>query len=486
MKIAIVGFALSGFTFLKTILNNKTTDNLEIDIYEKRNEYPVGLPYENDSLDKLLNVNHNEMIYPPENRFAFAKWMEENNKYLDPVEKMAPRVYLGEYFKEESKNYLENPCVKLINEEVLELKVNVKNGTEKYTLKSKNHENTYDLVYLSTGATFYQDPYNLEGKDNYIAKPYPLEENLKNLPEDKKIAILGTSASSTDVFRYLVKNKNLKKPINFFTGPSEYKIVYIPFDGDIYDYYSPNESWIKKELEENGEISKKKLINTIENDFKKAGFDIKYAYETYNDHTLKLSKKAIKENDQALAFTEDYFIQFALYVADLVNFMNPIDRSDFLENYYPYLSFLGGKTPYYSMKMLLEKYDEGKMDIITNLEDIKVNTNGTYTLIGDKKKDADIIINCTGFEMNLEKIAQKLPLYESLLRNEMIMADQNEEGIAVTWPACNPLSKKYGALNNLFVTGMLITETDVDNNDARCIQKTATRIGEIVVKENNL
>ena len=115
MKIAIVGFALSGFTFLKTILNNSTTDNIQIDIYEKRNEYPVGLPYENDSLDKLLNVNHNEMIYPPENRFAFAKWMEENNKYLDPVEKMAPRVYLGEYFKEESKNYLENPCVKLIN-----------------------------------------------------------------------------------------------------------------------------------------------------------------------------------------------------------------------------------------------------------------------------------------------------------------------------------------------------------------------------------
>ena len=97
--------------------------------------------------------------------------------------------------------------------------------------------------------------------------------------------------------------------------------------------------------------------------------------------------------------------------------MNPIDRNDFLENYYPYLSFLGGKTPYYSMKMLLEKNDEGKMDIITNLEDIKVNTDGTYTLVGDKKKDSDIIINCTGFEMNLEKIAQKLPLYESLLNH---------------------------------------------------------------------
>lgn len=68
----------------------------------------------------------------------------------------------------------------------------------------------------------------------------------------------------------------------------------------------------------------------------------------------------------------------------------------------------------------------------------------------------------------------------------MIMPDQDESGIAVTWPACKALSKKYGRLNNLFITGMLITQTDVDNNDARCIQKTATRIGEIVVRENKL
>ena len=50
MKIAIVGFALSGFSFLKEILDKKNNYNLQIDIYEKRNEFPVGLPYEDDSL----------------------------------------------------------------------------------------------------------------------------------------------------------------------------------------------------------------------------------------------------------------------------------------------------------------------------------------------------------------------------------------------------------------------------------------------------
>ena len=403
MKIAIVGFGLSAFTFLKTILDNKNTKNIQIDIYEKRKEYPVGLAYETDSLDKLLNVNHNEMIYPPENRFAFAKWMEENNKFLDPVEKMAPRVYLGQYFKEESKKYIENPCVKIINEEVISLEVEIKNSKEIYYLKSQNHKDKYDLVYLGTGATFYQDPYDLEGRPNYIAKAYPLEEKLKDIPEDKRIAILGTSASSTDVFRYLIKNKNLGQPINFFTGPEEYKIVDIPFEGNIYDYYSPNQAWIENELEENKEISIEKLIKTIENDFKKAGYDVDYAYKTYKDHSLELSKKAIEKNDQALAFTEDYFIQFALYVADLANFMNPIDRKDFLETYYPYLSFLAGKTPYYSMKMLLDAFDNEKIDITTNLKEIKVNSDGTFTLKGNKEKKADLIINCTGFEMDLYK-----------------------------------------------------------------------------------
>lgn len=486
MKIAIIGFALSGFTFLKTILDNSKNKDLKIDIFEKRSEYPVGLPYETDSLDKLLNVNHNEMIYPPEDRFNFTKWMEENNKFLDPVEKMAPRVYLGEYFKEQAVPYIANPNIKIINEEAIEINVKINDKKELYNVGSENYKGEYDLAYLATGATFYQDPYGLRDTKNYIPKPYPLSQNYKEIKDDHRVTILGTSASSTDVFRYLRKNKNLDKTIEFFTGPDEYKIVDIPFEGDIYQYYSPNQAWIDKELKENGEISKEKLIKTIEDDFRKAGYKIDYAYKTYKDHSLELSRKAIETNDQALAFTEDYFIQFALYVADLVNYMNPMDRADFVDNFYPYLSFLGGKTPYESMKMLLDAYDSGKIDIITNTKKIKKNPDGTFTLTGDKRKKADVVINATGFELDLEKISQKLPLYNSLLGNEMIMADQNGECIAATWPRLNPLSKKYGVLKNLFVTGMMVTKTDLDNNDARCIQKTATRIAKIVVEENGL
>lgn len=486
MKIAIVGFALSGFTFLKTILDKKKHDDVKIDVFEKRDEYPVGLAYESDTLDKLLNVNNNEMIYPPEERFAFSKWMEENNKFLDPVEKMAPRMYLGEYFKEVAKPYINNPCVNIINEEALEIEVKIENERELYKVRSKNHEGKYDLVYLSTGATYYQDPYGLEGVKNYIPKPYPLGENYKDIKEDDRVAILGTSASSTDVFRYIIKNKNLNKTINFFTGDSEYKIVDIPYEGDIYQYYSPNQKRIDKELEKNGEISKDKVIKTIESNFKKAGYKVDYAYKTYKSHTLDLSRKAIEKNDQALAFTEDYFIQFALYVADLVNYMNPIDRVDFVENFYPYLSFLGGKTPYGAMKILLEAYDSGKIDVITNTKSVNKNKDGSFTLTGDKVRKADFVINATGFEMELEKVSQRIPLYHSLLKNEMIMADENEECIAATWPRLNPLSKKYAVLKNLFVTGMIVSQTDLDNNDARCIQKTAMTIAEIVLEENDL
>lgn len=486
MKIAIIGFALSGFTFLRTILDSKKHKDLKIDIFEKRDEYPVGLPYETDSLDKLLNVNNNEMIYPPENRFDFSKWLAKNNKFLDPEEDMAPRVYLGEYFKEIAKPYISNPSVHIINEEALEIEVKIKDKKELYKVRSENYEGDYDLVYLATGATFYQDPYGLEGSKNYFNKPYPLIDNFKDIKEDSKIAILGTSASSTDVFRYLTKNKNMTKTLDFFTGDSEYKIVDIPYEGDIYEYYSPNAAWIEKELSENGEISKDKLIKSIENDFNKAGYKIDYAYKTYKDHSLELSKIAIEKNDQALAFTEDYFIQFALYVADLINYMNPIDRKDFVDSFYPYLSFLSGKTPYGSMKMLLDAYDQGKIDVITNTKKIEKDPDGTFTLTGDRVKKADIVINATGFEMDLEKLAQKIPLFNSLLKNEMVMADQNGNCIAATWPRLNPLSKKYGVLKNLFVTGMIVTLTDLDNNDARCIQKTATRIGKIVVEDNSL
>lgn len=486
MKIAIVGFALSGFSFLKEILDKKKNDNLQIDIYEKRNELPVGLPYENDSLVKLLNVDSTEMVYPPCKRDDFPKWMDKHGKKLDPEEKMAPRVYFGEYLKDMAKAYLKDPSINIINEEVTEINVSLSEGEESYQIVSENHSNNYELVFLATGATCYNDPYKLKGEKNYIENPYPLEEKLKDIPNDKSIAILGTSASSTDVFRYLNEKKNLDKTINFFTGENEYKIVDIPYEGNIYDYYTPNQEWIDDKLRADSRIKLDCLLDTVRDDFKKAGYELEYAYNTYKDHTLDLSRKAIRENDQALAFTEDYFIQFTLYIADLVNYMNPVDRKKYMDEYYHYLAFLGGKTPYNSMKLLVDAYDKDKIDIITNSESVSKNDDGSFTLVGDNEKSADIVINCTGFDLDLDSLAKKIPLYESLYKNEMIMADEDNKGIAVTWPRCNPLSKKYGYLKNLFISGMIITNTDLDNNDARCIQNTAMRIADIVVNEYKL
>lgn len=486
MKIAIVGFALSGFSFLKSIIDNKKNDNLEIDIYEKRSEYPAGLPYEDDSYDKLLNVDSDEMIYPKENKDDFKDWMEDNNKKVDPIEKMAPRIYFASFLKDKAKDYIGLPFVNIINEEVTDISVSINDYKESYELRTKDKKSTYDFIFLATGASFYQDPYGLRGEDSYIESPYPLKDKLKDIDDDSSIAVIGTSAASTDVFRYLMKNKNLTKPINFFTGENEYKIVDIPYEGSIYDKYSLDDAWINRALSDNEFINLDELIKRIEKDFSDNGFDLRYAYNTYKDHSLDLSRKAITENDQALAFCEDYFMQFTVYVADIINNLRPQDRQIFLNKYYKYLSFLGGKTPYKSMKLILKAYDERNIDIITNSKSIEKTSNGSFLLKGDRSSYADVLINCSGIETNLNKVADKLPLYNNLLSKEMIMADKDGECIAVTWPRLNPLSKKYGCLRNISITGMMVTTTDIDNNDARCIQKSAERIGKILVDDYNL
>ena len=486
MKIAIVGFALSGFSFLKSVIDNKKNDKIEIDIYEKACEYPAGLPYEKDSLDKLLNVDTDEMIYPRENKDDFKDWMENNNKKVDPIEKMAPRVYFASYLKDKAKDYINLPFVNIINEEVTDIGVSIKDGKEIYELKTRDKKSTYDFIFLASGASFYQDPYKLSGEESYIESPYPLRDKLKDIDNDSSIAIIGTSAASTDVFRYLMNNKNLTKPINFFTGDSEYKIVDIPYEGNIYDKYSLDEAWIKKSLDHNEFIDLDDLIERIEKDFSENGFDLRYAYDTYKDHSLSLSRKAIDENDQALAFCEDYFMQFTVFAADIINNLRPQDREIFIDKYYKYLIFLGGKTPYESMKLILKAYDEGKIDIITNTSSVEKTSEGKFLLKGDRTAHADIVINSSGIETNLIKVSEKIPLYESLLSKEMIMADKDGDFIAVTWPRLNPLSKKYGCLRNISITGMMVSSTDIDNNDARCIQKSAKIIGEILVDDYNL
>lgn len=486
MKIAIVGFALSGFSFLKSVIDNMKNDKIEIDIYEKAREYPAGLPYEKDSLDKLLNVDTDEMIYPRENKDDFKDWMENNNKKVDPIEKMAPRVYFASYLKDKAKDYINLPFVNIINEEVTDIGVSIKDGKEIYELKTRDKKSTYDFIFLASGASFYQDPYKLSGEESYIESPYPLRDKLKDIDNDSSIAIIGTSAASTDVFRYLMNNKNLTKPINFFTGDSEYKIVDIPYEGNIYDKYSLDEAWIKKSLDHNEFIDLDDLIERIEKDFSENGFDLRYAYDTYKDHSLSLSRKAIDENDQALAFCEDYFMLFTVFAADIINNLRPQDREIFIDKYYKYLIFLGGKTPYESMKLILKAYDEGKIDIITNTSSVEKTSKGKFLLKGDRTAHADIVINSSGIETNLIKVSEKIPLYESLLSKEMIMADKDGDFIAVTWPRLNPLSKKYGCLRNISITGMMVSSTDIDNNDARCIQKSAKRIGKILVDDYNL
>lgn len=486
MKIAIIGFGLSGFSFLKSLMDKKKdTDEIEIDIYEKRDEYPVGRPYEDDTLDKLLNVDSDEMIFPKDDKDDFKNWLKENNKSPDQREMMWPRVYFGQYLKDRSKAYLNMDKVRMINKEVIDLDVAFEKGVEKYTVYTKDTKDFYDGVFMGTGASFYQDPYFLDGKKGFIRNPYPLREKLKDIKKDQRVAIIGTSASSTDVFRYLEKEKNLNHKVNFFTGSNEYKIVDIPYLKDSDNISSIDYDWIKNEREKNGFfISLENLIKTIRTDFEKQGQELEYAYKTYSQNTLDLSRKAIKKNDQALAFAEDYFMDFAVYQADIYNYLSVLDRKKYMDDFYSYLNFLSGKTPHNTMKWLLKSFDNDKIDIILNTKDIKVNSDNTFTLIGDEKRDADIVINCTGLETRLDKVAQKIPLIKNLYDKNIIMADEEGSCIGVTWPGCNPISKRYGKLKNLYITGMMIAKTDLDNNDARCIQRTAARVGEIFLEKN--
>lgn len=46
------------------------------------------------------------MIYPRENKDNFKDWMKDNNKKVDPIEKMAHWVYFASFLKDKSKDYI--------------------------------------------------------------------------------------------------------------------------------------------------------------------------------------------------------------------------------------------------------------------------------------------------------------------------------------------------------------------------------------------
>ena len=101
MKIAIVGFGISGAALLMSLKSSGKLDtDIQVDIFDPKEEPAVGLAYGKDDTHLLLNAFPTAMSINPEDKFEFSKWLARNYPEYDAKVDLVPRTIFGEYAKE--------------------------------------------------------------------------------------------------------------------------------------------------------------------------------------------------------------------------------------------------------------------------------------------------------------------------------------------------------------------------------------------------
>src|SRR5690554_7213442 len=109
MKIAIVGFGVSGAALLMSLKTSGKLDaDVHVDIFDPNHEPAVGLAYGKDSERLLLNAFPTAMSLNPENKHEFSEWLERHYPEYNATVDLVPRTVFGEYRSEEHTSELQS------------------------------------------------------------------------------------------------------------------------------------------------------------------------------------------------------------------------------------------------------------------------------------------------------------------------------------------------------------------------------------------
>lgn len=164
-------------------------------------------------------------------------------------------------------------------------------------------------------------------------------------------------------------------------------------------------------------------------------------------------------------------MEFWYVAAKLYNSLSGLDKAYADDNYVHKIDFLITKTPTATMKDLISNYDKQSIKIIKETNEIIVTDKDNFIVKRKNNKDIeiDLLINAQGFEKELVKAIKKYTLLNNLYDHKFIEADVDGKYIKVAYPSYNLINKKYGIMNNIYLSGMWAGSTDILNNDIRSI-----------------
>lgn len=481
MKIAIVGMGVAGISVLREwTKEQKNNSCIEITVFNDEATFGTGVPYQKDNENLLMNVPAEFTTMIPEDDDDYLEWLRDTHGERNPRFEYYPRMLFGQYLKERMMGWLKESKAKIVKEKVDSIRVLSK---DRYRIKSHSFQGEFDAVHLCIGNLPYKDPYDLKDHPRFIINPFPMTENLKDIPKAARVAVLGTGLTSIDIFRYFHFNRPDLK-LDFYSRSGRFKSVSIYQEKVEFKYFTEKNRRDAKQLN-NGWVP----LDTYLEWFKK---EIDYRNLVLKKDWMNQPFGAINNIAKELEGQEDLGIIQALlidmnpFLTDLWMSLTETDKHRFLKDYYGIWGKLRSTFPAKSGKLLLSAWENQEIQIFDNLLDIKAQAQSFELLLKDEEpQKADYLINASGPETHVSLSMDKIPLLYQLL-NERILQAENFGGVQVKTSDLSAISQKYGVLSSFKVHGHLISGIQFGNNSVDIISDTAQlAVQDIVHRKKN-
>jgi len=480
MKIALVGFGVSGAALLITLMNSgKLNADTQIDIFDPNPEPAVGIAYGKDSDRLLLNAFPTAMSLNPDNKYEFSEWLESRYPEYDATEDLVPRTVFGEYASERLTPLLEHNNVTHHKKEIVDAVVLEASSTPSYQLEGSEGEEygAYDTLFFALGNPPYKDFYDLNGQKNYIHNPYPVDEKLKDIEEDTKVAIVGSNLTAFDLVNYLSHEKDLQHPIGVFTVVPHFNSLRVPpYQGPAL-HYSLDRKRIKEEAyQHKGNLPLNRLIEIIKQDLKANNIDLTSVRNHYDPGDLEQTHLAYFDQEHPeLSKLQGYIARLSGHLGDLYMALSKKDQVRYHLEYAPRFRHYQVRLAPDAVTTMYELWNQDQLFVVHDLVDVAKSDTFVLKSKSGKIYKADIVINASGFDFNTDTIGTVSPLLSNLLDKGFLL-DKNKKGILVTWPENQVMNQQYGKLDNCFFIGPWVSNTHHANNNVKALVQKASEI----------
>lgn len=480
MKIAIVGFGVSGAALLMSLKTSGKLDaDIQVDIFEPNHEPAVGLAYGKDSDHLLLNAFTTAMSLNPKDKYEFSNWLENHYPEYNAKVDLVPRTVFGEYASERLTPLLEKENVTHYQKEIVDALVLNESSSLSYQLEDADGEQygTYDYLFFAVGNPPYKDFYNLKGHKNYIHNPYPVVEKLQAIDEDAKVAIIGSNLTAFDLVNYLSHEKDMQHPLGIFTVIPTFNSLRVPpYQGPALQY-SLDREWIETEaLENKGVVPLERIIETIDQDLKANNIDLDEIRKQYDPADLEGTYHAyVNLKHPELSKLQGYIALLGEYLADLYMALSKEDQTRYHVDYAPLFNHYQVRLAPDAVANMYQLWAQEQLFVVPDL--IEVTKDETFVLKNESGEmyEADIVINASGFDFDTDTIGADNPLLANLL-NKGFLLDKDKRGILVSWPESQVISQRYGQLDTCFFIGPWIGNTHYANNNVKALVQKADEI----------